>query len=214
MDLSNDAPKAAVVINLGTIDSQRQHHAQVQTPHEFALTIDAVSCSTEIPPRHFREILSRNLAVSRQLQATVIVGDPRQLRSRMSILAEQGIRAIVAQPSSPEAVGSRPLPCGLWKLEPTFWLPQPRRLSGLLPPPRLSVARLMAVGGTHVVVIDASAPNRMSARQLQRIERFLEDLSEVARRKQISICSVNEIVANLAGLREVKPQRSILRVAA
>ncbi len=186
---------------------------------DLALTIGGRHASAQLPSKQFQRELRQQLAALESITGrttTLALGDGPRLGTRASILAGQGIRAIISNVVGPSSV-AQPLACGLWRLEPRVEMPSTRRMWGLLPARRFSARQLVAVGrsaATNLVMIDSSELCRGHARGLQSLDRLLREVSWAASRKQLAVVTVNEIVAGLAGRDEVKPQRSILRVAA
>lgn len=186
---------------------------------EIALTVGDTWGAAQVSPSRFGKELANRLAGLTSFVGatpTLVVGDSRQLSSRMTSLSEQGIRAIFASscPTS-DAAKSRPLPCGLWQLVPSVRWPK-RRLTRWLPSRSTSVRDLLASAceGAVLVSVESAELQRVSARGLQSFEKLLREVSWSASRGQMQISTVSEIVADLVSRREVKPQRSILRAAA
>jgi len=186
---------------------------------EIALSVDDTWAAAHLSHTHFGNELDNRLASltnSAGATPTLVVGDLGMLRSRMANLSEQGIRAIfTSRPSASVATKSRPLPCGLWQLVPNVRWPK-RRLSRWLPSRPTSVRDLMASAseGSILVSVESAELERVGARGLQTFEKLLREVSWIASRGQMLISTVSEIVANLVSRSEVKPQRSILRLAA
>ncbi len=186
---------------------------------EIALTVDDTWGAAHLSHLRFGNELGNRLAGlanSAGTTPTLVVGDLSSLRSRMTNLSEQGIQAIFASwPSASVATKSRPLPCGLWQLVPSVRWPK-RRLSRWLPSRPTSVRDLMASAseGSILVSVESAELERVGARGLQTFEKLLREVSWSASRGQMLISTVSEIVADLVSRREVKPQRSILRLAA
>jgi hypothetical protein len=193
--------------------------ATSSTINEIALTVNNTWAAAEVSHSRFGNELSSRLAGltnSTGARPTLVVGDLGAMRSRMTTLSEQGIRAICSSTTSAaETTNSRPLPCGLWQLAPSVCWPR-RRLSRWLPSRSTSIKDLAASAaeGTILVSIESTELERVSARGLQSFEKLLREVSWSASRSQLQISTVSEIVADLASRREVKPQRSILRAAA
>ena len=206
-------------------DAQRMHPLGTQQTlakmDELALTVDDHWSASQMPKSRFREELIARLAALQAAGAaatTLVVGKPQLLRSRTAVLAEQGIRAVLtgSVERSTEAK-SRPLPCGLWQLAPNVQVPQLRRLPLWWPFHRTSARQLIAAGtatGAIIVAVQSAQLGRSSARSLQQIEKLLREVAWAASRNQLALTTVGQIVAELAIAREVKPQRSILRLAA
>jgi len=186
---------------------------------DFALMVDDNWGASDVSSSRFgNELGSRLVGLKNSVGAApmLVVGDLGALRSRMTLLADQGVRAIISNDhSASDASSSRPLPCGLWQLVPSLHWPK-RRLSRWLPSRSTSVKDLLAADtrGSILVNVEAAALERVSARGLRSIEKLLREVSWSASRGQMQISAVSEIVADLVSEREVKPQRSILRTAA
>jgi hypothetical protein len=94
-------------------------------------------------------------------------------------------------------------------------LPKPR-LTRWLPTRATSVKELLASGcaGNILVEVAADEWEQVGVRGMQALEKLLRDVSWSASRGQLQVVTVSEIVADLASQHAVKPQRSILRLAA
>lgn len=190
-------------------------------PDELALLIDRRQSCLEISVARFRDELATQVASIRQasgMEATLIVGEPESLRSKVSLLAEQGMRAIVATGSRQKAGATpRPLPLGLWNFTPTIEIPQGHRLSRLLPVRRPSVKQLMGAkisSGGVLVAIETSQLDQLGPRGARQIEKLVRDVAWAASREQVVVATVGELVTELAGAAVAQPQRSILSAAA
>ncbi len=186
---------------------------------EIALTVDASWGAAHLSHTRFGNELDNRLAGLTNSAGTtpaLVVGDLGLLRSRMTNLSERGIRAVfTSRPSASVAIKSRPLPCGLWQLVPNVRWPK-RSLSRWLPSRHTSIRELIASAseGSILVSVESAELERVGARGLQTFEKLLREVSWSASRGQMLISTVSEIVADLVSRREVKPQRSILRLAA
>jgi hypothetical protein len=147
---------------------------------------------------------------------SLLVGDYGAFSSRLSILADLGIRAIFTN-SAPEAapLKPRPLPCGMWLVAPRVHLPKRRRLSWL-PTRQATLKELLASAcdGITLVSITASQWEQAGARAMQALERLLRDISWSSSRGEVQVATVADVVSELTARHTVKPQRSILRLAA
>ena len=146
-----------------------------------------------------------------------MVGDPQLLRSRAAILAEQGISGVFSERSGRSSPAlPRPLPCGLWHLEPSFCIPRKFRLANLLGKRRLSAKHLLADGRakTTLVMVQSADLGHAGARGLRGIEKLLREISWAASRHQLIVSTVGELLAELVSQRTVKPQQAILILAA
>jgi hypothetical protein len=189
------------------------------TVSEIALTVDDSWGAAAVSHSRFgNELGSRLAGLTKSTGAapTLVVGDLRPLRARMTTLSALGIRAVCSSTSpTAAATNSRPLPCGLWQLVPNVRWPR-RRLSRWLPSRSTSIKDLLASAseGAILVSVESAELERVSARGLQNFEKLLREVSWSASRGQMQISTVSEIVDDLVSHREVKPQRSILRAAA
>ncbi len=188
---------------------------------EMALIVDPSWSALQISAKRFRDELCRrlqSLAGCRGVSPSLVTGDSALLRSRANLLAKQGIQAIVTElPARGSSAKPRPLPCGLWQLAANVRIPQRRLSFRWLPMRRISVKQLVtppyAASGA-IVLVESEELQRISARGLQSFEKLLREVSWYASRRQLVVSTISEIVAELATHHEVKPQRSILRVAA
>ena len=200
--------------------------AQLLREHAGELASDQVALAMQAGPRgkssssrsYSRELAQELSTLSSQLgqSPVAVVGDSQELRSRMVLLSQLGIQAIIADEKvAAQQAKPRALPCGMWHLRPQMQLPQQgfwQRFSRRKPSVREVVAS--AVEGTTLVSIDAAAIESQSARGMQTLEHFLRDISWGANRGQLEICSLTTICDDLRQQNQVKPQRSIMRVAA
>jgi len=164
------------------------------------------------PGRFFSDLANRLAAVRAVAgqQASVVVGDPRQLRPRAAMLAELGIGAVVSDGQSTFAAKPpKQLPCGLWQLEPTVRVAGTKRRWTLLPARRMSLTQVLDSRMAAEAVLIEIAADEMS-----RCENLLHEIAQAAGEQQLVVSTVSQIAAKLASQHEVKPQRSILRVAA
>ena len=187
-------------------------------PPEVVLSLEAQVTGRNADHCNFRRIVQQELLAIRRSpwgMPRLVMGDPEVLRSRLAFLSEQGVGGILSTKQSRRGRQAiRPLPCGLWQLEPTIKVAPARPLFDLLFPRRLSVKQVAAVRTVHFLYVDAEVLQRMSARRFRGVEEFLRDLSVAQSQNQLTVCCASETVASLACPREAKPQRSILRVAA
>jgi len=97
---------------------------------EVALKIDQQWLSPLASHSQFRSALDARisaLTAAGEASISLVVGDPQLLRPRAAILAEQGIAGVFAPRQNCAAPAKlRPLPCGLWQLEPSFCIPPKR----------------------------------------------------------------------------------------
>ncbi len=186
--------------------------AKVLANHELALTVEARS------PQRLRSELANfqaNVQAASGQEVSVVVGDPQQLRSRASLLADLGIGAVVAATQQPGPTKPpRQLPCGLWQFDPAMTLPQPRHRWSWLTSRRPSLQQLLAAETSGNLKVTAINIEQASDRDLQGCEQLLQEIAESVRQQQLQVTTVSKMAAELASQREVKPQRSILRRAA
>lgn len=188
---------------------------------ELALTVDAHWCGQQVSKTRFRNELIERLArlqTAGTAATTLVVSETPIPRNHVAILAEQGIRAILTG-SVERCVTAkpRPLPRGVWQLAPNVLVPQKHRFPLWLPLHRTTARQLIAAGtagGTTIVGVQSAQLGRSSARSLQQIEKLLREVAWAASRNQLVPVTVGQIVAELTIAHEVKPQRSILRLAA
>jgi len=208
-----------------TVDSPErvgQLQKQLTSPGkvEVALKIDRHWLSPLASHSQFRAALSSRISALTAVSGTsthLVVGDPQLLRSRVSILAEQGVTGIFSERqdcSTPAKL--RPLPCGLWQLEPSFCIPPKRSLINFLARRCPSTKQILAAMGanTTLVMVQSAELGRAGARALQGLEKLLREISWASSRDQLIVSTVGETIAELADQRAVKPQQSILRSAA
>lgn len=187
---------------------------------EVAFRIDMQRLSPLSSHLQFRAELGSQIATlsdASEADAQLLVGDPQLLRSRATILAELGIVGVFFdQQDRSTPAKPRPLPCGLWQLQPSICLPQKRRLANLLSRRQTSVKRLLALdtAETAILMVRSAELGRSGARALRGLEKLLREISWAASRDQLIVSTVGETLAELTSQRVVKPQRSILRVAA
>ncbi|MCG8451081.1 MAG: hypothetical protein MI725_16050 [Pirellulales bacterium] len=186
--------------------------------HELALVLSA---DKNVPASRFLRETGHQVAALRSLsgvETTLVVGDAAELRPRTAILAQQGVGAILSScPAPASQAAPRPLPCGLWQLQPSLSLPLPRRLWRLLPAGRCTAKQLVALGmsnGPILILINAAKLCEASPRGLQAFEKLLREVSWAARYRQLTLARMSDVVAELASQRRIKPQRSILHAAA
>jgi len=181
-----------------------------KTRQEVALTADARS------PQRLRSELSRRQAAISEASGhvvTAVFGDPLQLRARTTLLADLGITAVVANCPDTDMKTPRPLPSGLWQVEPTLTIPQPRRW-GLLPVRRIKAARISASAAINQPAVISIALDQLTARELQACDVLFQEIGESQQQGLLAAVTVSELALQTASRYEVKPQRSILRRAA
>ncbi|NOY41142.1 MAG: hypothetical protein GXP26_04810 [Planctomycetes bacterium] len=187
---------------------------------EFALTVDGPWSDVSTPPTAFRrELADRCAAIRAKTGRSIklVVGDPQSLRVRAALLAEQGIGGIFSTQQDRTSTRSRPLPCGLWQLELNVRIPLVRSFSQWFTSRRVSAKQLISAGSlgeTTLVAVDTGKLGTSNARSLQAFEKMLCEVSWAASRNQLVVTTAGAIVAELTSQQAVKPQRSILRVAA
>ncbi len=187
---------------------------------EFALTVDGPWSDVNTSPSAFRSELADRCAAIRAMTGRsikLVAGNPQSLRVRAALLAEQGIAGIFSPQQDNASARSRPLPCGLWQLELSVRIPQVRRFSQWFISRRFSAKQLISassLGETTLVAVDTGKLGISNARSLQAFEKMLCEVSWAASRNQLAVTTAGEVVAELTSQQAVKPQRSILRVAA
>ena len=187
--------------------------------HQVALNMQALNAGSKSSSRGFTQQISQELARLAAVMGqtpSVVLGNSARLRSRLVLLSQLGIETILSDSSDKASRGrSRPLPCGMWQLTPCMQLPHTRILDRLTrrgPSVREMIAS--AVDATTLVRINANEFEKLSARSMQTFEKLLREVSWAASRGQIEQSPLAEIVGNLRQRRQMKPQRSIMRVAA
>jgi hypothetical protein len=186
--------------------------------HQIALVLDENWADSRQSKARFRQELGRRLAMLSHVNAAprVVVGDHNSLSGRMTILAERGIRAVFADAArQTPPFKPRPLPHGIWLLAPQVRWPK-RRILRWLPGRATSLKELLqtACDGHVLVAIAAAEWEQTGVRGMQSPEKLLREVSWSASRGDVRVVTVAEIVAELSARHAVKPQRSILRLAA
>lgn len=188
--------------------------------HELALNIEPTQLQQPKTRLQLRDQLASKIAeLSADGETTIdlVAGESEAFRSQETVLAELGIRGVVAtRPGQEPSEKPRPLPCGLWQFEPTVRVPQKLSLANIFYRPRLSAKRLIASNpqSTTIVMVESAELGRLNAGKLRGIEKLLREVSWAASRDQLIVSTVGEELVDLARQRAIKPQRSILRVAA
>ena len=201
-----------------------QLHGRESSPsyakQDVALRLASTWCDQITQVQFRRELNSRIAELNSAVCAAthLVAGNPGLLRSRAAILAEQGIGGVLALPSKRSAVAKpRPLPCGLWQFDPSVHIPLEGGFLPWLFGRRTSANQLIAAGAsgeTVFVSVESSDLGRVSARSLQSFEKLLREVSWAASRNQLVVSTVDQALTELIAHRAVKPQRSILRLAA
>jgi len=187
---------------------------------EVALKIDRHWLSPLSSHSQFRAALDSRisaLSVASGTSTHLVVGDPQLLRTRAAVLAEQGITGIFSERQDCSAPAKlRPLPCGLWQLEPSFCIPPKRSLINFLARRCPSMKQLQAAKGAHttLVMVQSAELGKAGARALRRLEKLLREISWASSRAQMTVSTVGETLAELSEQRAIKPQQSILKAAA
>ncbi len=206
------AVRQAQVPTTWIIDQPRQAKMLADTPAiEFGAAVAARS------PQRLRSELA-NLQAGVQATANqslcVVAGDPQQLRSRASLLANLGIRAVVADGHSQEvATTLRQLPCGLWQFDPSIGLPGPRRRWSFLPTRQPSLRQLVDddANSPRVLAINLGQAN---AHDEKIFTQLMQEAAQASRDQALRVVTIGDLANQLTNQHEVKPQRSILRRAA
>ena len=213
-------PATWVVADLECAKLLSAQHSASSFETEIAIPVEGAWSEADTPPSSFRRQLAERCAAIRAAansEIGLVAGDPRTLRSRAALFAEQDIRGILSLEQDSSAKSSRPLPCGMWQLEMHFQIPQVRRLSQWFSGRRISTKQLVAAGrerSTTLIGIDTGKLGTSNARSLRSFEKLLREVSWAASRNQLTVTTVGEVVNELASQRAVKPQQSILRSAA
>lgn len=179
---------------------------------ELALTVGA-----RTPQRLRSELASLQAEVTSTFgrHSSVVAGDGQQLRSRAGVLAEMGIGAVVSTFSTSESdKPARPLPCGLWQLDPTCNIPQPRSRWSILPARQPNAKKLCTAGVAGAPQIIAVDLANLGRRDLHGCASLVGEVAEACQRQELRVAKISELAAELTKRNEVKPQRSILRRAA
>lgn len=194
-----------------------QDSAAAAVPHQIGLSLDESWASAHLSAARFGDALGRRLAKLACVHGapTLVAADCGSLGSRMTVLAELGIRSVFTNASEDAApLKPRPLPCGMWLVAPRVRLPK-RRLVRWLPTRPTSVKELLATACEGNVLVGVAADGEhVGADGMRALDRLLRDVSWCASRGQLRVTTVSEIVADLTSRHVVKPQRSILRAAA
>ena len=125
-------------------------------------------------------------------------------------LAQQGVGAIVTGAAS-EAAAIRPLPFGVWQMEPAGTLPSQRRWFrrvGGVPQDFFST-----VASPMVASVDLAAVGATESRGWRELEKAIDQAATAVDRGQIRMATVADLTAELARQGASRPQRSILRAA-
>ena len=239
MEPSPIVPSIAVVINLServverieascglfrhlgvpatwVVDGPKQ--AKLLAEAQLATSELALTAEMDLPgrlglPGGVSSRLSSRLAAVQALtgqEVSTVVGDPRQLRARAAMLSDLGIRAVIA--GGEWGVAAKPpkqLSCGVWQLDPAVRASGRRRRWGVLPVRRTSLRQVLNLGTASETLL-----LEIAGGQMKQCERLLDEISRAVREQQLVVTTISQMVARLACEREVKPQRSILRVAA
>ncbi len=206
------AVRQAQVPTTWIIDQPAQAKMLADTPAiEFGAAITARS------PQRLRSDLA-NLqagvqAITNQ-SLSVVAGDPQHLRSRASLLANLGIRAVVADGHVQDVTTTlRQLACGLWQFEKSLGFPGQRKRWSFLPTRQPSLLQL--VGGDanspRVVAINLGEANSNDEKVFTQL---LQEAAQASREQTLKVVSIGELADQLTDQHEVTPQRSILRRAA
>ncbi|MCH2115810.1 MAG: hypothetical protein MK171_12980 [Pirellulales bacterium] len=185
---------------------------------DLAISLHAVD---HYSPKQFLAALDSRVAALRDATRTdysLVVGDANELRKRASVLADNGISAILSSPDARTGPAApRPLACGLWQLQASWEQPFPRRRwRSFLPRPSIARAVIAAGAtcGTTFAVISAAQLGRQSTRSLHAIEKMLHEVANAVSSKRLAVVKLSEVVSGLMRHRKITPQRSILRRAA
>ena len=170
-------------------------------------------------PHSSRKLHSLLRAQLRELEGmtgcepSLVLGNCNELRSRAAVLAQEGIGAVLSTESLKNASFAKSIPCGLWQLNPGLSLPQPNRFWSLFTGRKPSLRNLVTQNmnsGTMIVLVSVTDLTFKP----QQLGTLLQDASNAAKRGQIGLAKMHELIANLVDQRRIKPQRSILRAAA
>lgn len=184
----------------------------VSATDELALEVTART------PQRLRTDLSNSQGAVQAVsghEVSTVVGDSQQLRSRAALLADLGIGAVLShfrasQTPTSQIKPPRPLPCGLWQLDASVSIPQPRRLWSLLAGRRVTAQQLLAAAPQQVVAIDVSG---MSGRDQSGCGQLFREIADAVQNQKLRVTTIRELATQLASKNEIKPQRSILRAA-
>ncbi len=196
----------------------QEQSAELSADH-VALNLRHLETGPQLAGREFSAKLTtsmNDLASSLSEPPRVVLSNGTELRSRLPLLSKWGICSVVSTGQHrSQSARPRALSCGLWQVTPSIELPRRgmwQRMTRRGPSVReISAA---AVQDTVLVSVNSTEFEKQSARHVQSFEKFLREASWGASRGQVDLCSVIEIVEGLAERHQVRPQQSILKVAA
>ena len=146
-------------------------------------------------------------------EVMTLMGDPQQLLPRAALLADLGIEAIITDSVASKKT-SRPLPFGLWQIDPVLTVPQPLRRWSLFRNSRPSLHQVLEVASSskhRLVMINLADTDR---KELLGSKGLFQEIATACQEKRLTASTVSEMAAQLAKLNKVTPQRSILKRAA
>lgn len=189
------------------------------SPDRLALDLQSLESSPALANREFNAMLTaklNSLAASMSEVPSAVYSHRAELRAQLPLLSQWGIRTVISvdrQQSS--STKPRALSCGLWQVKPSIELPRRGAWQSLLRRgPSVREISAAAVHGMVLVRVNSADFQKQSARQVQSFEKFLREASWGASRGQVELCSLAEIVDGLARRNRVRPQQSILKMAA
>jgi hypothetical protein len=107
----------------------------------------------------------------------------------------------------------RPLPFGVWEIQPHLNLPAKRRWFGLFSQKGRELNSPENAGPT-VASIDLERVGRQGSRSWYAIERLIHQSAEASARGAARIITIDQLAEELSDTAATRPQRSILRAAA
>ncbi len=191
---------------------------------DIAMIVADSWASPEGSQNAFRDQLSRRLEAFQREGITptaVLIRSTCNARSRLGPLAQHGLATVLADASHGRArrnrhdVAPRPIPWGLWELSTNVNLPTRNRwlrfaFSMRLPKSgRTSTASSGMHGMIHAQQIAAQGRGAM-----QQVRQFLHKVAWARSARNLDVVTAADWTATAAENSTVRPQRSILRIAA
>jgi hypothetical protein len=145
--------------------------------------------------------------------AAIHVAQPLARGSVERRLCQAGVRAVIQRAVHRKTSTLRPLPFGIWEIQPHLSAPAARRWLGLFSKTGRELNSPENAGPT-VASIELQRAGMPGSRSWRAIERLIHQATEASARGAARIITIDQLAAELSDAAASRPQRSILRTAA
>jgi len=188
--------------------------------HCIALLVDDSWAGPEVSQSAFRDQLASRLEAFSRQPTAVLIRSTCNSRPWLEQLTQQGLTTVLVDSSDIRAnkdrnqVTPRPMPWGLWKLSSNAYLPIRKRWFRFAPSVALQHGSCESASSGMHVIIHTQQLAEQGRGALQQIRRLLHKISWAKSARELNVVTAEDWVRAVTENSTVRPQRSILRIAA